>query len=176
MRWHSTSSRMASKRKPVQGGSRTLRLSPIRKKIEYGGFFNQISHVSTLQFSMRWTTSLAFSFHFLYELLKLWNIVLSLLKLCGITNTNTFNRIQDLIKKHKPSMMCLMETTANANRVFRTCRRFSSVWEWTVIPTEGLSKGIIVVYHRSIGVVTPLAISRDAIHLVISSKTHDVGF
>lgn len=71
--------------------------------------------------------------------------MLSLLKLCGITNTNTFNRIQDLIKKHKPSMMCLVETKANANRVFRTCKRFSSIWEWTIIPTEGLSKGIIVV-------------------------------
>lgn len=43
-------------------------------------------------------------------------------------------------------------------------------WEWPAIPSNGLSGGILVLWKHSLGNVTRVAISRHALHLVITSR------
>lgn len=90
----------------------------------------------------------------------------------GISNPNTRNRLWELIKKHKPHILCLVETRANEDRCSCFCKKLSKDWDWAAVPALGLSGGLLTFWKKGIGLVTPLAISRNVIHLIISS----VGF
>ncbi|XP_039130894.1 uncharacterized protein LOC120267295 [Dioscorea cayenensis subsp. rotundata] len=66
------------------------------------------------------------------------------------------------------------ETRANADRLARFCRKVSKHWDWAAILSDGFSGGIIVLWHKSVGVVTPVSVSKRALHIIItnnSSKT-----
>lgn len=86
----------------------------------------------------------------------------------GITAGNTLIRIRRLIKKHNLSIACFVETRADSDRLDLFCSKFSRTWEWASILAEGFSGGIIVIWKKSLGQVTPLAVSRRALHLIIS--------
>ncbi|XP_039138752.1 uncharacterized protein LOC120276083 [Dioscorea cayenensis subsp. rotundata] len=58
---------------------------------------------------------------------------------------------------------------ADDSRVNRFCRRLPSSWDWTAILTEGYLGGILVAWQKSLSKVTPIVISRRALHLIISS-------
>ncbi|XP_039130949.1 uncharacterized protein LOC120267377 [Dioscorea cayenensis subsp. rotundata] len=87
----------------------------------------------------------------------------------GISARDTSNQVTKLIRKHKLSMICLSEMRADETRVNLFCRRLPSSWDWTAILAEGYSGGILVAWQKSLCKVTPIAISRRALHLIISS-------
>lgn len=87
----------------------------------------------------------------------------------GISNPRFFSRIQDVIARLKPNFLCLVETKANASRVWRFCNKLRRWWDWAAIPSSGLSGGILVLWKKSIGLVTPVASSRLVLHLVITT-------
>lgn len=41
-------------------------------------------------------------------------------------------------------------------------------WDWAAVLSDGFFGCIIVLWHKSIGMVTPVALSRRALHIVIS--------
>lgn len=49
------------------------------------------------------------------------------------------------------------------------CSKFKCLWVWKTIPYVGFSGGIIVLWKRSAGLITLIAISRMSLNLVISS-------
>lgn len=67
-------------------------------------------------------------------------------------------------------MVCLVETRANKERCFKFCRRLTKDWDWAAVPALGLSGKILTLWRKDVGVVTPLVMSRNVLHLVISSK------
>lgn len=46
----------------------------------------------------------------------------------GISNVHIVNQVQELIKNHKPVVVCLMEPRVDEPRVLRFCRKFIR-WE-----------------------------------------------
>lgn len=93
-----------------------------------------------------------------------------LLELQGLTNGNIFNCILKIIKAHKPSFVCLVETRLDESRVLQFVSSFRHVWEWATIPSLGYSGGIIILKRRLLGIITPPAISKRCLHLVIYSQ------
>lgn len=92
----------------------------------------------------------------------------------GISSGDTSSRILRLIRTLKPAVICLVETRANEDRFIRFCRKVPKCWDCAAFLSDGFSGGIIVLWHKSIGTVTPVAVSRRALHIVISfdsSKT-----
>lgn len=87
----------------------------------------------------------------------------------GVSNTGTIDFIKDIMIRSKPDFICLVETKSNTDRIMRFCNRFKHCWDWAAIPLNGFSGGIIVLWKRSIGLVTPIANSRLVLHLIISS-------
>ncbi|XP_039118690.1 uncharacterized protein LOC120254702 [Dioscorea cayenensis subsp. rotundata] len=87
----------------------------------------------------------------------------------GISARDTSARVFRFIKKFKPQVVCLIETRANLERLDRFCKKVPNQWGWAVILADGYSGGIIVLWNTVIGQVTPLAFSRHALHLVVSS-------
>lgn len=90
----------------------------------------------------------------------------------GLSNSGTTARIHDFIKNSHPDFLCLVETKTNASRIYRFCAKLDRRWDWAAIPSVGFSGGIIVLWSRSIGLVTPIAVNRHALHLVISTCDH----
>ena len=91
------------------------------------------------------------------------------------TNVDTLNRIWEIIKVNKPYInkpyiFDLIETEADESWTLRFCDKFKHTWEWPIIPLIGLSGGTIVLWRLSGRLVTPLAISRRSLHLIISSQ------
>lgn len=91
----------------------------------------------------------------------------------GISNVNIVNRVQDLIHNHKPVVVCLVETRADEPRVLHFCRKFNRSWEWVAVPAIGMSRGIIVLWKETIGWVSPVAVTKACLHLVISPTPND---
>lgn len=87
----------------------------------------------------------------------------------GISNSRTVDHIEDFIRRLKPTIICLVETKTDIVRSLRFYNRFARSWEWAVIPAQGFSGGIIVLWSRGLGLVTPLAATRMSLNLVISS-------
>ena len=87
----------------------------------------------------------------------------------GVSRAETTNWIQNLLKKHNPYLVCLVESKAEASRVDRFYTKFARLWNWAAIAAEGYYGGIIVMWNRTIGNVTLIAKSRHALHLVITS-------
>lgn len=78
----------------------------------------------------------------------------------GISNSQTINRIQDLIRSRSPDIMCLVKTQADKERINRFCLKFVQGWIWVAIPSTGFSSGIIVMWRHMVGIITLLVISR----------------
>lgn len=89
----------------------------------------------------------------------------------GISASETSSRILHLIRSHRLVMVCLVETIANFNRVDRFCNKISRSWNWTALLADGYSGGVIVLWRKTLGVVSPVAVSRRAVHLVISPSS-----
>lgn len=70
----------------------------------------------------------------------------------------------------KPDFICLIEMKSNSSPAHCFCDKFSKSWGWVAIPSNGLSGEIIVLWNRIVGFVTPMAISRSGVHLIISSS------
>ena len=86
----------------------------------------------------------------------------------GLSGNAPIDRIRNMIRTYKPAVVCLVESRANQERVERFVARFSRSWNWAAITSEGYSGGIIVLWRRQLGSVTPIARSRLALHLVIT--------
>lgn len=89
----------------------------------------------------------------------------------GILASETSARLFHLIRSHRPALVCLVETRANSPRVDKFCKNISRSWNWTALLADGFSGGIIVLWRKSLGVVSPVAVSRRALHLVISPSS-----
>lgn len=87
----------------------------------------------------------------------------------GLSNSITIDYIQDIMARLKPNFLCLVETKSNTDRTLRFCNIFKKNWDWAPIPSIGFSGGIIVLWQKFAGVVTPIALSRFALHLIISN-------
>lgn len=86
----------------------------------------------------------------------------------GISAIDTSSRVLCLIRKFNPIIVSLVETRANSDRVDRFCKKVPKHWEWAAILADGFSGGIFVLWNKAIGMVTPIAVSRRALHIIIS--------
>lgn len=91
----------------------------------------------------------------------------------GLSGVNTFIRICLLLRKHRPSIVYLVESRVDPNQVNRLCSKFSRRWDWAAIGVEGFFGGIIVMWYQHIGMVIPLAFSRISMNLVITSNARE---
>lgn len=78
----------------------------------------------------------------------------------GLSSRETLARIFRIIRQDKLSMICLVETRANSERIGKFCSRLSRDWDWAAILADGFSGGILVCWKKDIGLVTPIAFSR----------------
>lgn len=90
----------------------------------------------------------------------------------GVSGSDTTSQIKQMMRKSKPHIICLVETRANENRLNRFVSTIDHKWGWAAIEANGYSGGIIAIWQRQIGLVTPVARSRYALHLVISAGSH----
>lgn len=90
----------------------------------------------------------------------------------GVSGFDKLNRIRRLIGTLQLDLVALVETRADENRVARFCSKFAKNWNWAAVAAEGYSGGIIVLWQKRIGFVTPLIHSRRALHLIISSSSN----
>lgn len=88
----------------------------------------------------------------------------------GLSSKATINRIRHLMQTLHPSLVCLVETRANADRADRFCAMFTRNWNWAALLADGFSGGVIILWNKHLGQVSPIAVSRRALHLVISSS------
>ncbi|KAJ0976534.1 hypothetical protein J5N97_012008 [Dioscorea zingiberensis] len=87
----------------------------------------------------------------------------------GLMKPEKNNHIKTLMRKHRPVMVCLVETRADAARATKFCNKLSNSWDWAAIPAQGMSGGIIILWKKGVGRVTPIASSRFSLHLVLST-------
>lgn len=87
-----------------------------------------------------------------------------------VSSRDTITRIRKLLKKYNPLVFYLVETRANEARLRRFCGKLGKDWKWAAMVANGYSGSIITFWKRHIGCVTPVAISRYALHLVISDN------
>lgn len=85
-----------------------------------------------------------------------------------ISASKTSTRVIHLIRSHHPVVVCLVETRANSNRVDHFCSKIPQNWEWAALLANGFSGGIIVLWNKALGLVSPITVSRRALHLIIS--------
>lgn len=86
----------------------------------------------------------------------------------GFSNRKTLDRIQGIMRYLKPNLICLVQTKTDSTHIHHFCDSLFKLWQWATISSIGLSRGIIVMWNRSIGLVTPVANTRSTLHLVIS--------
>lgn len=72
---------------------------------------------------------------------------------------------------HKPMFICLVETRANTDKVHQFCSRFTRGWEWVAITADGRSGGIIILWKKNLDIVTPIAKSKQVLHLALSTPS-----
>lgn len=68
-----------------------------------------------------------FIFSFFMKYIQMINVICWNCR--GLSNLVTRNCIKDLLNKHKPQILCLVETRANEDRVLRFCNRMSKCWD-----------------------------------------------
>lgn len=73
------------------------------------------------------------------------------------------------MRRLKPTIICLVETKSDVARSLLFCNKFARSWAWAAIPAQGFSGGIIVLWSRCLGLVTPIAATRMSLNLVITS-------
>lgn len=93
----------------------------------------------------------------------------------GLANQNTLNHIGELIRLNKPVLVCLVETREDENRTLQFCTNFKRSWEWAAILADNYSREIIVLWKHFVGLITPIAILRLYVHLIISSQFPGIG-
>ncbi|KAJ0965278.1 hypothetical protein J5N97_026416 [Dioscorea zingiberensis] len=86
----------------------------------------------------------------------------------GASGRDTVDRIQWMLNNLDVTILCLVETRADNERISRFCEKFKRKWEWAAIPAMGYSGGIIILWKKNIGKATPIAISRYALHLILT--------
>lgn len=86
----------------------------------------------------------------------------------GTSGWDKMNRIKTMKKEFKLDIIALVETRADDLRIRRLCAKFSKQWNWASIAAEGYSGGIIILWLRKIGKISPVAHSRRALHLILS--------
>lgn len=74
------------------------------------------------------------------------------------------------MKKIKPIIFCLVETKADGDRLSRFCSKLGKRWNWAAIIADAFSGGIIAIWNKNLGSVTPMVKSRFALHLVITTN------
>lgn len=83
---------------------------------------------------------------------------------------DTFNGIREIIKAHKPCLLCLTKAKSNDARIKKFSSKFKKSWELVAIPSFDLSRGIAMLWQRFMGLITHLTIFHSSLHLVISSQ------
>lgn len=91
----------------------------------------------------------------------------------GISNSNTRNRFWEFVNKHRPQIICLIETKADVDRCHHFCKRLSKDWNWAALLAQGMPGGLMIFWKNGLGPYHPLALSHNIIHLVISSTPLD---
>lgn len=84
---------------------------------------------------------------------------------------DTSARVLRLIRKCRPLVVCLVKTRANTNRVDCFYAKLPRSCYWAIILPWGFSGGIIVLWNKIVGWVSPISVSRRALHLIISSDS-----
>lgn len=79
-------------------------------------------------------------------------------------------RIRRLMRDNRVDIFALVETRVNTERVFRLCTPFVKKWNWVAIASDGYSRGIIILWLKHLGRISPVAHSRRALHLIFSSS------
>lgn len=85
----------------------------------------------------------------------------------GVSSQDTTSKIFHLMK-FKPIIFCLVETRGDDDKINKFYSKHRKKWNWVTIIVDGFSGGIIVIWNKNIGCVTPMAKSRYALHLVIT--------
>lgn len=62
----------------------------------------------------------------------------------GLSNPHTIDHICDVMNNKKPDFLCLVKTKVNVSRVQHFYDKINRCWDWVAIPSNGLSRGIIV--------------------------------
>lgn len=93
----------------------------------------------------------------------------SLLELQGDSNPYTVDRIKDFAIRLNPHIICLVETKIDTSRVLKFCKIFHKNWDGEAIPASGLLGGVIVLWNKNYGEITPILGVKTSLHLVISS-------
>lgn len=92
-----------------------------------------------------------------------------MLELQGLSGRDTTFRIKHLMKNLNPLVFCLVETKADNERLDKLCSKIGNIWPWATLMAEGYSGGIIILWQKHIGKVTPIAKTRYALHLVVTT-------
>lgn len=94
----------------------------------------------------------------------------------GLSNPHTMDHIQDIMKNKRPNFLCLVETKTTTPRTLYFCAILNHCWDWVVIPSNGLSGRILVIWNLLVGNVTAVVVSRLVLHLVLSSSNKTWAF
>ncbi|XP_039118464.1 uncharacterized protein LOC120254413 [Dioscorea cayenensis subsp. rotundata] len=87
----------------------------------------------------------------------------------GISSRETSSRVISFTRRALTFSLCvLLKPEANDSRLDRFRSLVPNSWDWAAIVADGYSGGIIALWNKNIGQVTPIAVSRRALHLVIS--------
>lgn len=86
----------------------------------------------------------------------------------GLLNPGKVDRIKKHLMDLKPHILCLVETRADLDRVWKSCHKFAKLFEWATAPTHGWLGGIIILWAKTIGLVTLVSTCKFSFHLVIS--------
>lgn len=89
----------------------------------------------------------------------------------GISMRDTSSRVFRLMRTHKLVVVCLVETRANSDRLDRFCRKMPKNWDWAAMLSNGFYGGIITFWHKSNGRVSPMVVSRRALHIIITNTS-----
>lgn len=90
----------------------------------------------------------------------------------GSTRKDKINRMRRLISENHINIFALVETRANDERVLHLCSHFAKSWNWVAIPMDGYSRGIIILWLKYLGRISPVAHSRRVLHLIFSSSAN----
>lgn len=88
-----------------------------------------------------------------------------------MVNCQTVDHVHDIVNNMNLDFICLMKTKVTTFQIRFFYNKFKHQWDWATIPSTGLSGGTIVFLSKRVGKVTPVAISKKVLHLVISSST-----
>lgn len=87
-----------------------------------------------------------------------------------MSNFRTIDFLLNFLNNLNLDLVCLVDTKSNADRIHHFYNRLTDRWEWDVIPLNGYSRGIVVLWKRLVVIVTLVAVSRSAFHLIISNS------